>query len=78
MAKTEFEQMRDKALEQLMKGHSLTGKDGVFAPLLQQFLKSALESEMNAHLSVSTPFLRQPNLEYFFLLAAYLGFPLIA
>jgi putative transposase len=51
MEKTEFEQMRDKALEQLMKGQSLTGKDGVFAPLLQQFLESALESEMNAHLS---------------------------
>lgn len=34
MEKTEFEQMRDKALEQLMKGQSLTGKDGVFAPLL--------------------------------------------
>lgn len=51
MAKTEFEQMRDKALEQLMQGQSLTGKDGVFAPLLQQFLESALESEMNAHLN---------------------------
>ena len=50
MEKTEFEQMRDKALEQLMKGQSLTGKNGVFAPLLQQFLESALESEMNAHL----------------------------
>ncbi len=51
MEKTEFEQMRDKALGQLMKGQSLTGKDGVFAPLLQQFLESALESEMNAHLN---------------------------
>lgn len=51
MEKTEFEQMRDKALEQLMKGQSLTGKDGVFAPLLQQFLESALESEMTTHLN---------------------------
>jgi putative transposase len=51
MEKAEFEQMRDKTLEQLMKGQSLTGKDGVFAPLLQQFLESALESEMNTHLS---------------------------
>lgn len=51
MEKTEFEQMRDKALDQLMKGQSLTGKDGVFAPLLQQFLESALEAEMNTHLS---------------------------
>jgi len=51
MEKTEFEQMRDKALEQLMKGQSLTGKDGAFAPLLQQFLESALEGEMESHLS---------------------------
>lgn len=51
MENTEFEQMRDKALEQLMKGQSLTCKHGVFAPLLQQFLESALESEMNTHLS---------------------------
>jgi hypothetical protein len=29
MEKTEFEQMRDKALEQLMKGQVLTGKDGL-------------------------------------------------
>lgn len=54
MEKTEFEQMRDKVLEQLMKGQSLTGKDGLdapefFAPLLQQFLESALVSEINAH-----------------------------
>lgn len=48
MENTEFEQMRDKALEQLMKGQSLTGKDGVFAPLLQQFLESALDSEMSS------------------------------
>lgn len=51
MEKTEFEQMRDKALEQLLKGQSLTGKNGVFAPLLQQFLESALEAEMNSHLT---------------------------
>ncbi|MBB3842397.1 hypothetical protein FHS57_006428 [Runella defluvii] len=50
MEKTEFEQMRDKALTQLMNGQSLTGKDGVFAPLFQQFLESPLESEIKAHL----------------------------
>lgn len=35
MEKTEFEQMRNKALEQLMKGQLLTDKDRVIAPLLQ-------------------------------------------
>jgi putative transposase len=51
MEKTEFEKMRDLALEQLMSGRSLTGKDGVFAPLIQQFVESALEAEMSNHLS---------------------------
>ena len=41
MEKTELEQMLEIELEQLMKGRSLTGKDVVFAPLLQQFLESA-------------------------------------
>lgn len=46
MEKTEFEQMSNKAFEQLVKGQSLTSKDRVFAPLLQQFLESAIESEI--------------------------------
>ena len=50
MESEEFKLMRDKALEQLRTGQSLTGKDGVFAPLLKEFIESALESEMNAHL----------------------------
>jgi putative transposase len=51
MESEEFKSMRDKALQQLMSGQSLTGKDGVFAPLLQQFLESALDGEMAAHLN---------------------------
>jgi putative transposase len=50
MESEEFKLMRDKALEQLHSGQSLTGKDGVFAPLLKQFIESALEAEMSTHL----------------------------
>ncbi|MBK5245234.1 MAG: IS256 family transposase [Eubacteriaceae bacterium] len=50
MESEEFKMMRDKALQQLMSGQSLTGKDGVFAPLLKQFLESALEGEIASHL----------------------------
>lgn len=50
MESEEFKSMRDLALGQLMSGKSLTGKGGVFAPLLKQFLESALEGEMAAHL----------------------------
>lgn len=50
MESEEFKVMQAKALDQLRKGQSLTGKDGAFAPLLKQFLELALEAEMNGHL----------------------------
>ena len=53
MTQEEFAEMQTKALHQLKTGASLTGKDGVFAPLLKQFLESALEAEMEDHLSVA-------------------------
>ena len=50
MESQEFKEMQAKVLEQLRSGQSLTGKDGVFAPLLKQFIESALEVELAAHL----------------------------
>jgi putative transposase len=50
MESEEFKAMQAKALEQLRTGQSLTGKDGAFAPLLKQFLETALEAEMSGHL----------------------------
>ena len=47
----EYIAMRDLAMEQLKSGKSLTGKDGVFAPILKEFLESTLEAEMDDHLS---------------------------
>lgn len=49
----EYKDFQKMALEQLMSGKSLTGKDGVFAPLLKSFLENALEAEMETHLSTS-------------------------
>jgi putative transposase len=46
----EFKAMQAKALEQLRTGQSLTGKDGAFAPLLKEFLETALSAEMEGHL----------------------------
>lgn len=53
MTSEEFELFKAKALAQLKSGESLTGKNGVFAPLLKEFIESALESEMSAHLDAS-------------------------
>lgn len=50
MTQEEFEAFKQKALEQLKRGQSLTGKDGVFAPLLKAFIESALEGELEGHL----------------------------
>jgi len=40
----DYEQMKQKALEQLRSGKSLYYKDGAFTPLLKSFLNSALEA----------------------------------
>lgn len=53
MREEEFKEMRDKALDQLKSGKSLTGEGGVFEPMLKQFLESALESEMDEYLDDS-------------------------
>lgn len=45
------------ALEQLLSGKPVLGKEGALAPLLQQFLEAALEGELSAHLKEEQPFL---------------------
>ena len=50
MTAEEYLEMESKALNQLRTGKSMLGKDGAFAPLLKQFLESALEAEMEEHL----------------------------
>jgi putative transposase len=49
----EYEALKKKALAQFKSGQPLLGKDGAFAPLLKQFLESALEAEMEEHLDES-------------------------
>ena len=46
----DYEAVKKKTLEQLRSGKSLFGKDGVFAPMLKDFLESALEAELDNHL----------------------------
>lgn len=50
MTEEQYQEMQSKALEQLRTGKSLIGKDGAFASLLKQFIETALEAEMDAHL----------------------------
>lgn len=45
-----YELTKQKVREQLRSGKSLFGKDGAFAPLLQEILNSILEGELEGHL----------------------------
>jgi putative transposase len=45
-----YEAIKQKVKEQFRTGKSLYGKDGAFAPLLQDMLNSILEAEVDSHL----------------------------
>ena len=47
----DYELAKQKVKEQLRSGKSLFGKEGAFAPLLQEMLNSILEGEMESHLN---------------------------
>jgi len=51
MKNQELQELEKKALDQLMSGKSLFGRDGAFAPMLKGFIEKALEAEMEVHLS---------------------------
>jgi len=46
----DYEKAKQKLKEQFRTGKSLFGKDGAFAPLLQEMLNSILEGEIEGHL----------------------------
>ena len=49
MKEEEQSELEKKALEQLLSGESLFGKDGAFAPMLKSFIEKALSAEMSEH-----------------------------
>jgi len=51
MEEFDYKAFQAKVLEQLKSGKPLLGKDGAFAPLLENILNAALEGEMDVHMS---------------------------
>ena len=51
MTTHEQQTLEKKALDQLLSGKSLFGKNGAFAPMLKNVIEKALEAEMTSHLS---------------------------
>lgn len=49
----DFEAFKKQAATRLKNGETLLGKDGVFTPLLKEFLEEALEGELEAHLEAA-------------------------
>ena len=47
----DFEAFKTQAIADMKAGKSLIGKDGVFTPLMKEFLEAALEGEMAAHMA---------------------------
>ena len=45
-----YEEFKQQAIEKIKQGKGISGKDGVFTPLIKEFLESALSEELNAHL----------------------------
>ena len=46
-----WKEFSKQAAEQLRSGKPLTGKGGVFTPLIKQVIEASLEGELDAHLS---------------------------
>lgn len=46
----DFSAFKKEAAARLKKGDTLLGKDGVFTPLLKEFLEEALDGELEAHI----------------------------
>jgi transposase-like protein len=46
-----FEEFKDQAIADLRSGKALVGKEGIFTPLIKEFLEAALEGEMTSHMA---------------------------
>jgi transposase-like protein len=57
----DYEEVKNKALEQLKTGRPLLGKGGALAPLFKSFLEAALEAELENHLQESSREEEQTN-----------------
>lgn len=47
----DFEEFKNKAIADMKEGKALVGKDGVFTPLMKEFLEADLEGEITSHVA---------------------------
>lgn len=46
-----FDDFKNKAIADMKAGKAFIGKDGIFTPLIKEFLEAALEGEMGSHMA---------------------------
>src|SRR3954471_22611281 len=51
----DFKDFERKAMEGLKKGQSLSGKEGILAPLIKRLVEASLQGELDSHLEQSKP-----------------------
>jgi hypothetical protein len=51
MGEFDYKAFQSKVLDQIKSGEPLLGKEGAFAPLLENLLNAALEGEMDAYMN---------------------------
>ena len=54
MTNHELQELEKKALDQLLSGKSLFGKEGAFASMLNSLIKKVLDAEMEDHLTTES------------------------
>ncbi|MCU0470888.1 MAG: hypothetical protein MUF58_20070 [Arcicella sp.] len=47
----DFDDFKQKAMQELYAGKPLMGESGIFTPLLKHFLEATLQGEMSNHLT---------------------------
>jgi len=45
-----YEEFKQQAIAKIKQGKGISGKDGIFTPLIKEFLESALSEELSSHL----------------------------
>ena len=47
----DYEGFKNKAIADMKAGKALFGQEGIFTPLMKEFLEAALEGEINSHMA---------------------------
>ena len=59
-----YEEFRQQAIAKIQQGKGISGKDGVFTPLIKEFLESALSEELSSHLLIESEDIKKDGDHY--------------